>query len=215
MKNKLLYIIEYIIILLFMVCMLCSIEIHKQDEVKISALTAQNQALQQDIADLQDTADKQAQEIKWLNADKESLIEHNSNLEVHIDEVINLLKVQQTKEAEVQKTNRSGEHLTSLGTYTVTAYCSCEKCCGEYAKNRPGGKVYGAAGVELTPGISVAGWLPLGTQIMIDGHEYIVQDRTAKWIREKYDGRIIDIYFEDHAAAWDWGKRSLEVCKID
>lgn len=28
-----------------------------------------------------------------------------------------------------------------LGTYRITAYCSCEICCGEWAKNRPGGKV--------------------------------------------------------------------------
>lgn len=211
MKNK--YI--YIIVLLLTVLICLNIEIQQQTDLRhISILTAQNEALQHDIAALQDTSDQQAQKIKWLNADKESLIEHNSNLEVHIDEVINLLKVQQTKEAEVQKTNRSGEHLTSLGTYTVTAYCSCEKCCGEYAKNRPGGKVYGAAGVELTPGISVAGWLPLGTQIMVDGHEYIVQDRTAKWIREKYDGRIIDIYFNDHEAALEWGRQKKEIFEV-
>ena len=183
MKNKLLYIIEYIIILLFMVCMLCSIEIHKQDEVKISALTAQNQALQQDIAALHATMDKQACELRELSDQLRELS---------------------------QKTSRGGDverepQLTSLGTYTITAYCSCEICCGDYAKNRPGGKVYGAAGVELTPGVSVAGWLPLGTRIMIDGHEYIVQDRTAKWVREKYDGKIIDIYFDDHAEALSWG----------
>ena len=37
-----------------------------------------------------------------------------------------------------------------LGSFRITAYCSCEKCCGEWAKNRPNGIVYGAAGVELT-----------------------------------------------------------------
>ena len=29
-----------------------------------------------------------------------------------------------------------------LGSFRITAYCSCEKCCGEWAKNRPNGIVY-------------------------------------------------------------------------
>ena len=121
------------------------------------------------------------------------------------------LKAQQTKVPEAQKTNRSGDRLISLGTYTVTAYCSCEKCCGEYAKNRPGGKVYGANGTELHEGVSVAAWLPFGTKLKIGGKVYTVQDRTAKWVKEKYNSRIIDLYYSDHAEAWNWGKQELEV----
>ena len=37
--------------------------------------------------------------------------------------------------------------------FRVTAYCACEKCCGEWAKNRPNGVVYGAAGIELVAGV--------------------------------------------------------------
>lgn len=29
-----------------------------------------------------------------------------------------------------------------LGSFRITAYCSCEKCCGEWAKNRPNGIEY-------------------------------------------------------------------------
>lgn len=168
-----------------------------------SAGYADRSDLTQQITDLRDEngfLDRQLSEA-------EALVQAQADL-------IQELKQTQDKPKQEEKTNRSGEHLTSLGTYTVTAYCSCEKCCGEYAKNRPGGKVYGAAGVELTAGVSVAGWLPLGTQIMIEGHEYIVQDRTAKWIREKYDGRIIDIYFNDHEAAWNWGKQKKEIFEV-
>jgi len=35
--------------------------------------------------------------------------------------------------------------------------------------------------------------IPLGTKIELDGKEYIVADRTAKWIHEKF-GLTIDIY---------------------
>lgn len=194
MKNKYIYIIA--LLLTVLICL--SVEIQHQTATKqISTLTAQNITLQQDIAALQTMADIQAQDIEQLTKE------------------IAQLKAQQTKPPEAQKINRGGDRLTSLGEYTVTAYCSCEICCGKYAKNRPGGKVYGAAGVELIPGVSVAGWLPLGTRIMIDGHEYIVQDRTAKWVKEKYDGRIIDIYFDDHEAAWNWGKRQKEIFTLE
>ncbi|HHU82591.1 MAG TPA: cell wall hydrolase [Firmicutes bacterium] len=63
MKNKYIYINA----LLFIVLICISIEIrHQTDLQHISILTAQNQALQQDIAALQTTADKQDREIGWL-----------------------------------------------------------------------------------------------------------------------------------------------------
>lgn len=99
-----------------------------------------------------------------------------------------------------------------LGTYRITAYCSCEKCCGEWAKNRPGGIVYGAAGVELKPGVSCASPLPFGTVVEIEGlGEYTVQDRMAKWVVEKYGENLIDIYFSDHEAACAFGLQYLKV----
>ena len=81
-----------------------------------------------------------------------------------------------------------------LGSFRVTAYCSCEKCCGEWAMNRPNGIVYGAAGVELKAGVSCASPLPLGTVVEVEGlGEYIVQDRPAQWVIDKYGENQIDI----------------------
>ena len=103
-----------------------------------------------------------------------------------------------------------------IETYTITAYCSCEKCCGEWAKNRPDGIVYGAYGVELTPGYSVAAPLPYGTKLKIDGKIYEVQDTTASWIVDKYAGRIVDIYMgDDYQAALEFGKQVREVEIVD
>jgi 3D (Asp-Asp-Asp) domain-containing protein len=94
----------------------------------------------------------------------------------------------------------------SLGEYRVTAYCACEKCCGEWALNRPNGIVYGAAGVELKAGVSCASPLPFGTVVEIEGlGEYIVQDRIAQWVVDKYGENLIDIYFDDHEAAKEFG----------
>ena len=68
-----------------------------------------------------------------------------------------------------------------LGNYRITAYCACEKCCGEWAKNRPNGIVKGAAGIALTPGYSAASPLPFGTELYIEGYgDVVIQDRTAQ-----------------------------------
>lgn len=97
-----------------------------------------------------------------------------------------------------------------LGSFRVTAYCSCEKCCGEWAKNRPNGIVYGAAGVELKAGVSCASPLPLGTVVEVEGlGEYIVQDRPAQWVIDKYGENQIDIYFDSHEAASAFGLKQL------
>lgn len=105
--------------------------------------------------------------------------------------------------------------LISLGTFTVTAYCPCEKCCGIWALNRPNGIVYTASGAEAIEGITVgADWdtIPAGTEIYIEGVGYrTVQDKPAQWIVERYEGRILDLFFKDHQAAWNFGKQELEV----
>ena len=90
-----------------------------------------------------------------------------------------------------------------LGEYTVTAYCPCEKCCGEWARDRPDGIVYGASGEVLESGVScgVKG-IPYGTKLFIDGYgEVIAQDTGADWVFNEYDGKLIDVYFDTHEKA--------------
>ena len=96
------------------------------------------------------------------------------------------------------------------GSCRITAYCACEQCCGEWAKDRPLDAegtpiVYGASGKELTPGVSVACSLPYGTRLEIDGlpGTYIVEDRTAEWIQDKYNGMTVDIYMPTHEACYE------------
>ena len=96
------------------------------------------------------------------------------------------------------------------GSCRITAYCACEICCGEWSKDRPLDEngtpiVYGASGQVLTPGVSVACSLPFGTKIEIDGlpGTYIVEDRTAEWIQDKYNGMTVDIYMDSHDACYE------------
>lgn len=101
-------------------------------------------------------------------------------------------------------------------TFRVTAYCSCEKCCGKWAKNRPKDEngnpiVRGASGKVLIPKVSVASPLPFGTQIELEGvGTVVVHDRTAKWVVDKYGQNILDLYFDNHKDAIQWGVKNVE-----
>ena len=98
-----------------------------------------------------------------------------------------------------------------IGNYTITAYCGCEICCGEWASV----PVIGAGGVELIEGVHCASPLPLGTIVEISGVGILeVQDRTADWIADKYNDRVIDVYFENHGDAIEFGKRTANVRKV-
>ena len=58
-------------------------------------------------------------------------------------------------------------------------------------------------GVTIAADINV---LPYGTKVIIDGHEYIVQDRGGV-----INGNRIDIYFESHQDALNFGVQYKEI----
>ncbi len=106
----------------------------------------------------------------------------------------------------------------SLGEYKLTAYCPCEKCCGVWGKDRPlddEGKpiVITASGAYAKEGVTVAAdtsILPFGTVVIIDGNEYIVQDRGGA-----VKGNKIDIYFESHKEALEFGVQYKEIFIVE
>lgn len=101
-----------------------------------------------------------------------------------------------------------------IGKFTVTAYCSCPICCGKWAKRRTKG-VITASGKKAAEGVTVAApWnvLPKGTVIEINKvGRRVVQDKLARWVERKYKGRIIDVYFDNHAAAKKFGRQLKDV----
>ena len=99
-----------------------------------------------------------------------------------------------------------------LGEYTITAYCPCEICCGQYSHTN---YAIGSSGKKLQPNHSVASPLPLNTKLIINGNIYTVEDTTADYIVDRYDSKIIDIYFTDHNQALQFGKHdNVPVYKI-
>ena len=85
-----------------------------------------------------------------------------------------------------------------LGTYKLTAYCNCSTCCGQWA----GGPT--ASGTYPTAGRTIACDLPFGTQVLINGHIYTVEDRGVS-------GNHIDIYFGSHSEALAFGLQYADV----
>lgn len=87
--------------------------------------------------------------------------------------------------------------------YVITAYCPCVKCCGK-------SNGITASGIKAVEGVTVAAdtnILPFGTKIIIDGvGERIVQDRGGA-----IKGNRIDLYFDSHQEALNFGKQTKEV----
>lgn len=96
----------------------------------------------------------------------------------------------------------------------ATAYCSCEKCCGDWALNRPDGIVYTASGSVAQTGVTIAAdWsvFPPGTVVYIDGiGERTVQDRGAA-----VKGNHVDLYFEDHDEALVFGRQTVRLYVVE
>lgn len=93
-------------------------------------------------------------------------------------------------------------------TIEVTAYCSCAKCCGEWASKRPNDIVYTASGAEAVEGVTVAAdksKYPFGTVLYIEGlGERIVQD-----VGGAIKGNRVDVYFNNHEDALAFGRQTL------
>lgn len=107
--------------------------------------------------------------------------------------------------------------IDSLGEFKLTAYCPCQRCCNEWALNRPIDKdgneiVYGSTGETLIEGVSIAvdpSVIPYGSEVIIDGQTYIAHD-TGGAIKKNR----IDVYMSDHNRALDFGVKYAEVYMI-
>ena len=107
----------------------------------------------------------------------------------------------------VTRTVRVGE---SLGRVVTSGYCNCPICCGVWS----GGPT--ASGVYPTSNHTIAvdaynPFVPLGTHIIMNGTEYVVED-TGNF--NQY-GVQFDVYYDSHAAASAHGHQSWEAFIAD
>lgn len=127
--------------------------------------------------------------------------QHSVSMEDHSDGYVNAGPgVVQAEEAEAD--TDSG---MSLGTFTITGYCPCPACSGSsaltYAGTVPRPEHTIAADLSL---------LPLGTQVLIDGTVYTVEDKGSS-----VNGNKIDIFYASHEEALAAGTYSAEVFSWD
>lgn len=131
-----------------------------------------------------------------IHTGKQQIGSNQKTVEIEIDKEVDIQVVESVK-------------LVSLGRFKLTAYCSCSKCCGKWAYNRPNGIVYGAIGEELKEGYSIAvdsNVIPYRTEVVINGHTYKAQDCGGA-----IKGNRIDVYFNNHDDALEFGVQYAEV----
>ena len=96
---------------------------------------------------------------------------------------------------------------TDLGTFKLTAYCSCVECCGK-------SDGITASGTKATAGRTVAvdrSLIPFGTKLMINGIDTYVAEDTGGAVR----GMVIDIYFDSHREAQNFGVKYAKVFEVN
>lgn len=110
--------------------------------------------------------------------------------EVTVDKVAESTTEEQTTE------------LVSLGMFKLTAYCPCDKCSGPWGTQT-------STGTTAIQGRTIAvdsNVIPYGTVVVINSQEYIAEDCGGA-----IDGNDIDIFFNSHKDALEFGVQYAEI----
>ena len=209
----------FCLVMIVVIIILHEREQSAQIEIMKSALNDQLVVIQDDLQDINKTVENEiVSTTSRLDIIEEEVLNLESNvdtLEEQYDELIELEEsVQESLEStedtpqasentEEASAEQSGEYLTFWNTCTISYYCNCSLCCGQWA----GGNT--ASGTVPTAGRTVAcGALPFGTRLMINNHEYVVEDRGV-------EGAWIDIYVDSHEEALALGLQTADVYIIN
>lgn len=160
----------------------------------------------------QGTLKKLDETISLLDQANQAIRQSNELADSAIAELNELKK--QNAQIFVEDESAIVEEPTQVFQAKVTAYCSCPKCCGVWSKDHPSRQGTDYEQHTTSGTIPVAGRtvavdpdiIPLGSKILIDGHEYTAED-TGSGVK----GNHIDIYFDSHEEALEWGVKTLEV----
>ena len=80
-------------------------------------------------------------------------------------------------------------NLVSLGVFRLTGYCDCDKCQEEWSGQTALGEAPEAGRtIAVDPDV-----IPLGTHVMINGHEYVAED-----VGGAIKGNRIDVFVGSH-----------------
>lgn len=100
----------------------------------------------------------------------------------------------------------TGSRITPLGTYKTTAYCPCRICCSGWGRRTSTGAVPAANHtIAVDPRV-----IPYGSKVLINGVVYTAEDCGSG-----VKGKHIDIFFESHKAARQYGVRNAEAYLVE
>jgi 3D (Asp-Asp-Asp) domain-containing protein len=114
--------------------------------------------------------------------------------------------------------NQNDENVEFMGNFKLTAYCPCTICCGKYGENRPKDEegniiVYTASGTRAQANQTIAvdpTHIPYGTTVIIK-----IGSKYYKYLAQDCGGAIknqrIDVYFDTHESACDFGSKHGDV----
>ncbi len=94
--------------------------------------------------------------------------------------------------------------------FTCTAYCTCQKCCGQFSPEVTGREAHTATGTIPTQGRTIAvdpSVIPYGSHVSIEGMGTYVAEDCGGGVKRDH----IDIYFDTHEAAVAFGTKRLYV----
>lgn len=109
-------------------------------------------------------------------------------------------EVKSNNNGDNKSSNVSTNESTGWVKFTATGYCNCSKCCGKTTGTT-------ASGTKATAGRTVAmsSKYSFGTKIEIKGMgTYVVEDRGGA-----IKGNKIDIYFDSHQEALNFGRKTV------
>lgn len=134
-------------------------------------------------------------EVQQAELDRDSAVRQLNSLVEGIDR-----EQQARSEQEAAYASISGYQY--IGECTITSYCPCSICCGQWADGLT------ATGIPATPGVVAVDpqVIPLGSTVVINGQEYLAAD-TGSGV----DGMRIDICTSSHEVATAFGVQTADV----
>ena len=136
--------------------------------------------------------------VKYKSGEEIERIELASKV---LKEPVNKIVQIQTKVTSRYSSRGTGITTASSGKYKVTAYCACIKCCG-----KTNGITSSGTRATANRTIAAPSTFAFGTQVVINGQTYTVEDRGGA-----IQGNRIDVYMNTHSEALAWGVRYLDV----
>lgn len=168
-------------------------------EKEVQAIGELNESIREELLESTLLNIRLEHEITQLKESKELLLDKQLDLE-------NKLKKERDKV--VPKVTR-GSTVSSKTTkvFEATAYCPCPICCGKWSGGATKSGVMPKAGRTIAVDPKV---IPLGSKVEVNGKVYVAEDTGSA-----INGNIIDIFFNTHNEALNWGRQKVNVRIIE